>query len=74
MKLPFKLPFIFIIPAGLALLVAAAYGAFFLYEVMESSVGSGEGKYAIQFPAQKPINTKDSPACSQKTAKWLGCF
>ena len=74
MKLPIRLPVIFIIPAALALLGAAAYGVFFLYEMMESSVGSGGGKYAIQLPATKPIDVKASPHCAQKTAKWLGCF
>jgi hypothetical protein len=73
MKLP-KLPIVFILPAAIALLGAAAYGAFFLYEMMESSLGSGGTKYAVQVPAQKPVNTKDSPFCTQKTAKWLGCL
>jgi hypothetical protein len=74
MKLPVKLPVVFLLPTALALLGAAAYGAFFLYEVMESSVGAGGGKYAVKLPAVKPFNTKEAPQCAQKTAKWLGCF
>ncbi len=74
MKLPIKLPVVFLLPAAIALLGAAAYGAFFLYEMMESSVGAGGGKYAVQLPAQKPENAKEAPFCGQKTAKWLGCL
>lgn len=74
MKLPIKLPLIFMLPAALALLGAAAYGAFFLYEMMESSVAAGGGKYAVHLPETKPVQTKDSPFCAQKTAKWLGCL
>ena len=69
-----KLPVVFFLPAALGLLAAAAYGGFFLYEMMQSSLGSGGTKYAIQLPVEKNQSTKDAPWCSQKTAKWLGCF
>jgi len=74
MKLPVKLPMIFLLPAAVALLGAAAYGAFFLCEMMASSVGAGGGKYAVQLPAVQAVDVKASPACAQKTSKWIGCF
>ena len=75
-KLPanFKIPAILLLPAALALMGAAAYKVYFLYEVISSSVGRGGGKYALELPVAKPVNTKDAPQCAQKTAKWLGCL
>ena len=77
MKPTFKIPSVVILPAivgALGLLAAAAYGGFFLYEMVSSSVGRGGGKYALELPATSPANTKDAPWCAQKTSKWLGCF
>jgi len=74
LPIPFKIPAILLLPAALALLGALAYKGYFLYEVMASSVGRGAGKYALELPAVKAVNTKDAPQCAQKTAKWLGCM
>ncbi|MEN9723629.1 MAG: hypothetical protein RJB38_1615 [Pseudomonadota bacterium] len=74
MKPSLKLPALFLVPAGLALLGAAAYGASFLYDMMQSSLSAGGSKYAVTVPGERPMNVKDAPACQQKTAKWLGCF
>ncbi len=74
MNLPIKLPVVFLLPAAIALLGAAAYGGFFIYEMMESSLSAGGSKYAVKLPATAPVQTKEAPQCAQKTAKWLGCY
>jgi hypothetical protein len=55
-------------------LVAAVYGAWFLYEVISASVGRGGYKYALELPPVPPTQVKQAPFCSQMTTKWVGCF
>ena len=61
-------------PALLGGLIAAVYGAWFLYEVICSSVGRGGYEYALQLPPVAPTQVKQAPQCAQKTMKWVGCF
>ena len=63
-----------LLPVVLGGLVAAGYGAWFLYEVTCASVGRGGYEYALKLPPVRPTDVKSAPQCAQKTMKWVGCF
>ena len=74
MKLNQSLLVILGIPVAAGLFGAAAYLGLFLYGMMQSSMGRGGGGYVLELPKVRPLQVKESSFCSQKSAKWIGCF
>ncbi len=63
-----------LLPVAIGGAVATAYGAWFLYEMITSSVGRGGYQYAVELPAVPAVKVQDAPFCAQKTSKWVGCY
>jgi len=69
-----KISPLMLLPALIGGAVAAAYGGWFLYDMVVSSVGRGGYHYTLELPAAKPVKVQDAPFCAQKTMKWVGCY